>query len=221
LIQTKKIKQRALDNIWLLIFAFLTSLSLWFFVTYKGQTETIVEASLEYKNLPRGLEISRQNIKKVNLNIRGPERLMKNLPPSEMRVIVDLTNAKQSENTLYLDKENVALPKTIKVLRIEPAFVKITLDEYISRTLPVKAFLIGSPEKGYSIQSVKVVPSSVTVEGAKTEVSKVRVIKTEPLEVSGLDSDTTLNARLTANGRNVRIVPSEVNVTIILSRGKK
>lgn len=221
MIKTREIKKSALENIWLLLFAFLTSISLWFFVTYKGQSEMIIEAALEYKNMPRGLEISRQNIKKVSLNIRGHERLMKNLPSSETRVIVDLSNAKQGDNTIYLEKENVAIPRTIKVLRIEPAFVKITLDEYVSRTLPVKANLLGLPAEGYFVQSIKVEPSSATIEGSKTEIAKIRLLRTEPLDISGIDSNMTLNARISANGKNIRIEPPEVNITIILSRSKK
>ncbi len=220
MIKTKKIKKRAFENIWLIVFALLTSISLWFFVTYRGQSETVVDASIEFKNIPKGLEILKQNIRKVSLNIRGHERLIKNLSPSDTRVIVDLTNAKQGENTYYFDKESVAVPKAIKVTRIEPAFVKITLDDYISKVLPVKALTVGSPEKGYSIKSIKLLPSSVTVEGSKTEVSKVRLIRTEPIEIAGLNSDISINARLSGNGRNIRIEPAEINVIIIISRSK-
>lgn len=221
MIKTKKLEQRLLENIWLIVFALLTSLSLWFFVTYKGQSETVVEASIEFKNIPRGLEILKQNIKKVNLNIRGHERLIKNLGPSELRVIVDLTNAKQGEITHYFDKEMVAIPKTIKVLRIEPNFVKISVDESISKVLPVKALVVGSPDKGYAVQSIKVQPPSVTVEGSKTEVSKIRLIRTEPIEITGIDSDLTVNAKLNASGRNIRIEPPEVNVIISISGSKQ
>lgn len=221
MIQRKNFRQKLLENIWLIIFALLTSLSLWFFVTYKGQSETVVEASLEFKNIPKGLEILKQNIKKVNLNIRGHERLIKNLGPSELRVIVDLTNAKQGEITHYFDKGMVAVPKTIKVLRIEPNFVKISLDESISKGLPVKALVVGSPDKGYAVQSIKVQPPSVTVTGSKTEIYKIKLIRTEPIEIVGLDSDISVNVKLHANGRNVRIEPPEVNVIISITRSKK
>lgn len=220
MIYKKKFQQDLLENIWFVLFALLTSLSLWFFVTYKGQSETIVEASIEFKNIPKGFEILKQNIKKVNLNIRGHERLIKNLGPADLRVIVDLTNAKQGDITHYFDKDNVALPKTIKVLRIEPNFVKISLDESISRVLQVKPLVIGTPEKGYSVKTVKVLPNSVIVEGPKTEISKIRIVRTESIEIAGLDSDISVNAKLNADGKNVRIEPSEVNVMIGISRSK-
>ncbi len=220
MIQRKKLEQRLFENIWLVVFALLTSLSLWFFVTYKGQSETVVEASIEFKNIPKGLEILKQNIKKVNLNIRGHERLIKNLGPADLRVMVDLTNAKQGEVIHYFDKENVAIPRTIKVLRIEPSFVKISLDESISKVLPVKAFVLGSPEKSYTVKSVKVLPSSVTVEGPKTEIAKIRMLRTETIDITGLDSTISVNAKINADGRNVRIDPTEVNVIITISRSK-
>ncbi len=221
MIQRKKVQQNLLENIWLVIFALLTSISLWFFVTYKGQSETIVEASIEFKNIPKGVEILKQNIKKVNLSIRGHERLIKNLGPGELRVIVDLANAKQGEMIHYFDKENVALPKAIKVLKIEPNFVKISIDESITKVFPVKALIVGSPEKGFAVQSINIKPSSVTVEGSKTEIAKIRVIRTEPIEIAGLDSEISVNAKLNTNGKHIRIEPSEVNVMINIARSKK
>ncbi|MCX8030581.1 MAG: CdaR family protein [Thermodesulfovibrionales bacterium] len=221
MIQQRKIRQSLYENIWLLVIALLTSLSLWFFVTYKGQSETNVEALIEFKNIPKGYEILKQSLKKVSLNIRGHDRLIKNLNQINLRVIVDLSTAKIGENIYYFDKDNVTLPKTIKVLKIEPNFVKVHIDELVSRYVPVKVVLTGIPEKGYKVKSVTALPHSVVVEGAKSEVSKLRLVKTETIEIAGIDNDLTVNAKVIGNGGNIRIEPNEVNVIISIIRSKQ
>ncbi|MCX7913776.1 MAG: CdaR family protein [Thermodesulfovibrionales bacterium] len=221
MIKRKKFAQRLLENIWLLIFAILTSVSLWFFIVYKGQSETVVEANIEFKNVPKGVEILRQNVKRVNLSVRGPERLLKNLSPSELKVFVDLSNAKFGESIHYFDKQNVGLPKAVKVLKIEPNHIRIFLDESISRVLPVKAILVGSPEKGYTVQSIKVIPTTAKIEGPKNEISKIRFLKTEPIEITGIDSEMTINAKLNLDGKMARVEPSDVLVTIDVIRRTK
>lgn len=54
---------------------------------------------------------------------------------------------KKGEAVYYFDKDNVIIPRTIKVQRIEPVSVKVTLDESTSKTVPVKAYVVGTPEK--------------------------------------------------------------------------
>lgn len=221
MIRRKKTGQKLLDNIWLFVFALLSSLSLWFFIAYKGQSETTVEATIEFRNIPKGVEILRQNIKKVNLHIRGPERQIKNLSPTELKVFVDLSNAKYGETVYYFDKHNIGLPKVLKILKIEPNHVKMFIDESISKALPVRALIVGSPERGYFVQSIKVDPETVKIEGPKSEILKIRLLKTEPIEISGIDSGMSIHAKVNPNGKIVRIEPPEVLVTINLTRSKR
>lgn len=197
------------------------AMSLWFFVTYRGQSEMVIDAPIEFKNMPKELELLRQNAKRVSLNISGHERLLKGLRTMDARVVIDLSNAKKGEAVYYFDKDNVMIPRTIKVLRIEPTSVKVTLDESTSKAVPVKAHVIGMPEKGYRIKSVDVKPSSVEVEGAKIEVARIAILRTEPIDITGIDSDITQNVRLNTNGRNIRTKVSEVTVKITIGRTGK
>jgi hypothetical protein len=59
--------------------------------------------------------------------------------------------------------------------------VKVTLDESISKVVPVKAYIVGAPEGGYKMESFTVEPPSVAVQGAKAEVSRLFLLRTEPV----------------------------------------
>lgn len=214
-------KKGIFSNIGLKILSVALAISLWVFVTYRGQSEIVIDVPLEFKNIPKNLELLRQTAKQVSLNISGHERFLKALRPADVRVFVDLSNAKKGESVYYLDKDNVISPKITKVIRMEPTSVKITFDELISRIVPVRAYIIGSPEAGYRIKSVDIMPSSVEIEGAKTEVERIALLRTEPVDITGIDSDIIQNVRLNTNGRNIRTKVSEVTVKITIRRAGK
>ena len=209
-------KKKILGNIGLKMLSVALAISLWFFVTYRGQSEMGLDAPIEFKKVPKGMELLRQNIKSVNLNIRGHERMLKNLRPMDVRVLIDMSDAKKGENEFYFDKADIVIPRTIKVLRMDPTYIRVVLDESVSKVLPVKVPLIGSVEKGYRIKALSVNPQYVTVEGAKAEVQRIAVLRTEPIDITGFDSDVSQDVRINTNGINIRTKTPEVNVKILI-----
>jgi len=209
-------EKKTLGNIGLKILSLVLAVSLWFFVTYRGQSEMILDAPIEFKNVPKGLELLRHNVKSVGLNIRGHERMLKSLRPMDVRVVIDMTEAKNGDNEFYFDKADIVIPRTIKVLRMDPTYVRVVLDESVTKVLPVKVPLVGTVERGYRIKTLSVNPQYVKVEGAKTEVQRIAVLRTEPVDVTGFDADISQNVRINTNGINIRTKTSEVTVKILI-----
>ncbi|MBN2654360.1 MAG: YbbR-like domain-containing protein [Nitrospirae bacterium] len=206
------------DHIGLKIVSIFIAISLWFFVTYRGQSEMIVEAPIEFKNVPKEVEILKQNLKDVRLNIRAQENVLKDIRPMDIRVIIDLSNAVKGENTLYFNKNSVAAPRGVEVLRIDPTSVKVTLDESIRKIVPVKPYITGVPEPGFKVKSVQIKPTTVDIEGPRVEVSKISILRTEPLDLTGLDAKISQNIKINTNGRNIRLSIPEAAVTIDIER---
>jgi YbbR domain-containing protein len=211
-------KKVIFSNLSLKILAVLLAVFMWIYVTYRGQSEIAFDAPIAFKNVPKGLELLRTSSKTATLNLRGQERLLKSLRPVDISVVVDLSNAKRGETTYYLDKNSVVVPGTVDILRVDPTSVRIMLDEAQVKTFPVKASVIGTPEKGFRIVSVEVNPSSVTVEGARSELARIAVLRTETVDVTGFDSDIKETARLNINGKNIRTTTPEVTVSIAIRR---
>ncbi|MCL4491624.1 MAG: CdaR family protein [Nitrospirae bacterium] len=211
-------KKSILSNIGLKALAVFLAISTWFFVTYRGQAEMSIETPIGFKNVPRGLELVRESVKNVSLSLRGHERLLKSLRPIDVGVVIDLSNARKGDSAYYFDKDSVIVPRTVEVLRIEPTSVKVLLDESVTKVIPVKAAVIGTPEKGFRITSIDVKPSSVAVEGAKTELARIAVLRTEPIDAAGLDSNIIQSVKLNTNGRNIRTKIPEVTVSITIKR---
>ncbi|MGO9378606.1 MAG: YbbR-like domain-containing protein [Dissulfurispiraceae bacterium] len=215
-----KAKEMLFGNTGFKLLSVVIAVSLWFFITYRGQSETTVESQLEFKNVPQGLEILKQNIRKVSVNIRGHESVLSALKPSDVRVIVDLSNGKKGDTSYYFDTNDVKIPANVKILRIDPTYVRVTLDESVSKDIEIKPYVVGQPARGYEIYKITVSPPIVRVEGAKTEMANLSVLRTEPLDITGLDADISQNVRVDANGRNVRIKTPDVMTKVIIRRSK-
>ncbi len=209
------------ENIGLKILSIVIAIFLWFFVTYRGQSEISIDTTIEFKNIPKGLEILRQNVKTVSLSVSGHERILKGLKAGDIRVVVDLSDAKKGETIYFIEKSNVVVHRSVKVLRIEPTSVRVVLDESISKTVPVSPNIVGVPKTGYKIKSITLNPSSVFIEGPKTEILGIRALRTEVVDITDVDRDVEQRVSLTTGGKNIRTEVAEVNIRIDIERIKR
>ncbi|MFQ3573079.1 MAG: CdaR family protein [Thermodesulfovibrionales bacterium] len=203
------------------ILAFVLAIMLWFFVTYKGQSEMVIDAQIEFKNTPKGYILIKQSITKVNIHISGHERLLKAMRPINARVIVDLSNSKKGENEIYFSRDDIVIPGTVKVLRIDPTYIRFTLDEMAVKTVPVRVPVIGIPEKGYRVRAIEINPSVIEIEGARSEINDINLIKTETVDVTGLDTDLQQNVKIHTGGKNIKTRINELSVKITIGKVHK
>lgn len=206
------------ENLTFKIFSLVLAIFLWFFVTFRGQTETSMEVPLEFKNTPSSMEILKQSAKKVDISISARERILKELTKTDIRVVIDLSNAKLGENSIPITKSSVKLPRGIEILRIEPSQVKLYIDEKTEKTVPVKVRVTGNPAKGFSLISVFSNPPNLKIEGAKKEIDRIRVIKTEPVDIEGINEDISVQTKIDPEGRIFRTDKDTVSVSIRLRR---
>ena len=214
-------KKVFLENLGFKIVSVLLAVMLWFFVTSRGQSEMSIDVPLEYKNIPAGLEIVNHSMKTVTLNIKGQERFMKNIRLSDIRVPLDLSKAKKGEGIYYIDRHDIRLPRSISIMNINPASVRITTEETMTKTVRVLPLFTGEPARGHYIKSVEVSPQYVVIEGVRSEIMKIGSIKTEPLDISGYRETTTQTLKLDLWGKNIRSKTSEVEVKMVIgARGR-
>ncbi len=210
-----------LENIGMKIAAVILAVILWFFVTSRGQSEVSMEIPLELKNIPKGLESIKQVTKSISVSIKGQERLLKNIKPSAVRAYVDLSKARKGKGTYYISKDDVKLPSTMTVTNISPSSVWIVLEETVIKTVPVSPVIVGSPEKGFIVSSVEVNPKEVTIEGVRSEVNRIKFLRTEPIDIADISETSVQDVRFDMAGRNIRSEVQEVSVKIVIKGGRK
>lgn len=215
------IRNILLGNLPLKSAAVVLAVILWFFVISKGQTEISLNVPIEYLNVPSGLEISRREVKAANIVVRIHESLSKNIRQETVRVDIDVSKAKKGEGVFPIRKDDVKLPFGASVIRVEPSSVKIFFEETVSKTVSVRPEITGTPETGYYVRSVDVSPKEIVIEGAKSAVRRVGVIRTEPIDIAGLNEDLRLEAALKLNEGNIRTKVERVDVSIRIARRGK
>jgi YbbR domain-containing protein len=216
-----KMKKLVFENLGLKVSAVLLATCLWLFVTSRGQSEISLDVPLEFQNVPAGLGIISDNAKTVIVTVKGQERLMRNLKASDIRVVVDLSKAKKGEGVYPIDRDNIRLPFAMTVTNIAPPTCRVRLEEVVSKKVPVRPAIIGSPGKGYYMESVRVDPSHVTVKGLRSEVKKVKELDTELFDIAGLTKTTTRELDVETSWVNVKADTAAVKVTVVIAGGQK
>ena len=214
-------RKRIFDNLGLKISAVLISVLLWFFVTSRGQTEMSIQVPLEFKDVPVGLGIANTSAKSVNVTIKGQERIMRNTKPGDIRVFVDLAKAKKGEGSFIITNDDVRLPYAMALMNVDPSTIRVKMEETVSKAVAIKPVLTGIPEKGYEIMAVEVVPNTVVIQGLRSEVRKINEIKTEVMDISGIDETTTQELNVDAGDANIKPEKETVAVTVVVTGGKK
>lgn len=217
----KGLRKFFLDNLGLKVIAILLSILLWLFATARGQSEISVDIPLELKNIPSGLEVVKQSVKTVSLNVRGQERIMRSIKPKDIRVSIDLSRARKGEDDYAIGRNNIKLPTAVTVTNITPTHMKVFLEETATRTVEVKPVVVGTPEKGFFVKAIEVEPKTIVIEGKRPDVYKVGTIKTEPVDITGLKETLTIGARLELSGINIRTKTDDVKIRVVIVGRKK
>lgn len=206
------------ENLTIKIISIALALFLWFFVTFKGQTETSLDIPLEFKNTPSDMEVFKQSAKKISVSISARERILKEISQNDIRVVVDISNVKLGENSIPITKSSIKLPRGIEILRIDPSTVKLVVDKKEQKTIPVRPVIIGKPVKGFIISDIEVNPPLIRIEGAQKELDRIRLIKTEPIDIDGISESITVQVKIDPEGKIFRTDKDIVYVKIKVRR---
>jgi YbbR domain-containing protein len=203
------------QNIWLKLSSLVFAIILWFFVILSGRTETSMKAPVSFINLPPGLEIM-DSPKTVSVVIEGQERLLRSLRQNEISATIDLSNTRAGKVFVTLTKDNIIIPKMLTVSSIDPETISLKIESQLMKSVPVKPAVVGLPQKGFAIVEISVVPAIVALEGPKSAVAKVSSIKTEPIDINGINADLTYKANLNLTDTNIKknVSKVEVNITV-------
>ena len=205
------------NNIGLKISSLVVAVLLWFFVILSGRAEISMDIPVTFINIPSKLEVY-DSPDTISVEIKGQERILKNLKKNEVSAVIDLENSKAGRAFFTLSKNNIRLPKTLVVTGIDPETISLKIENQLTKTVNVKPSVTGLPEKGFVIADVKVVPDVVELEGPKSVISKIYTVKTEPLDINGINSDLNYRANLNVSDSNIRKNIDKVDVFISVEK---
>jgi|SRR5579884_1623022 YbbR domain-containing protein len=215
------LRRKILHDLGLKITSLLIATGLWLAVSTEPVSEAAVNVAIVFRNMPENLEISSENIPSEQIRVRGPERAVRRLQPSDVHVEIDLSGMKPGERTFDLTSTQVTLPEKLQTVQIVPSQIHLAFDQRITRTIPVKPRVIGTFATGYEIGEVEADPANVEIIGPRRSVEAVENATTDPIDVSGLLGRTTVLRHAYVSDPLIQVTNSRpVRITIIMNRGQ-
>jgi YbbR domain-containing protein len=198
------------------IVSLLLAFFLWFSINVSERdAEGTLEIPLRVRSLAVGLIVTNQPAKPVSVTVRGPRTILDGVDERRTRVSLDLGTATPGEIRIELNGDMIRpeLPRRLKVVRIEPARVKVRIERLARKRLPVRPELAGIPPLGYTAEA-SVSPGEVDVSGPASRVEDLKEIKTEAVELHGAPEPLQRSALLSWAGDFVSFVPDHVIVNV-------
>src|SRR5215470_6512151 len=148
------------------IVSFVLALMLWMAVANQASSEIGLEVPLEYRNIPRRLEITGDMTNTVQVRLRGSSSLIKDITAKDVSTTIDLGKMTSGEKIVPLSPQNVQAPFGAEVIRVNPSSVRFDLERTITKTIPVEPKI--ELADGYEPAKVEVSPPQVQIEGPES-----------------------------------------------------
>ncbi len=212
-------RKYVLHNIGLKLFSLAVAVLLWVAVTRDPMAEVALNVPVEFHNAPEHLEISSETIPQVQVRVRGPVRVVRELTTSEVHAVVDLSNARPGERTYDLSPGRIRVPDYVQVIQAVPSQIRISFDTRASKQVDVKPRVTGTFASGYRIAEVVANPSTVTIVGPAKHVADVESAITDPVDATGVVQQTTFVTHAYVSDPLVRLAdPGPIKVTVTTVR---
>jgi YbbR domain-containing protein len=202
----------------------LLSLSLamlvWVAIYREPEMTSVLPAPVQFKNIPKGLEISSDIVESVDLETHGPAGLLRNLSEKRVSVVLDFSSVQEAgERTFTIDVTNTNLPRGVDMVRAIPSQLRFTFEPLIIRNVPVDPQVSGVLPAGLHIVKLVSTPLELAVTGPESKVRRLPNVRTDPVDLTGITEDK--NVRVTAYLPNAQLrfnESSEVTVRVAVAK---
>jgi YbbR domain-containing protein len=213
------LRRYLLHNLGLKLISLVFAASLWVAVTSEPPSEAAVRVPIVFRNMPPDLEISSENIPSAEVRVRGPERIVRRLEPSQVHAEIDVAGMKPGERTFDLTANQISLPDQLQPVQIVPSQIHLAFDVRARRRVPVRPRLVGTFAGGYRIGSVETDPPMVEIVGPKKDVDQVESAITDPIDVSGLIDRIAVMRHAYVSDSLIQLAdPRPVRITVMMER---
>lgn len=100
----------------------------WFFFVYQASIiNKEIVVPFEFQRLPQGLLLSETSSSTASITISGNSQDIANLKETDIRILVNLNEAKQGTSTVALTPDVVTKPTYVKVIKVNPPVLNLVL----------------------------------------------------------------------------------------------
>ena len=223
----KPIESLIRQKLSLLLGAFGLALLLWIFVVSENEYTLIIDLPIEARNLSVQKAHKEEVPPTASVRLRGTGRdlfksfLLKNF--GGFKLVLDLEGiSKEYEFILndYFEKfpQKVVLPLNYNLSFLEvvyPNRIKISLDDYSSKSVPIISNLHIKPAPGFLLVGSQVIkPAKIDIAGPKKELALINHIETIYDTINGLTSFYSGKIKTQSLGRLIEYSTNSVEISL-------
>ncbi len=220
MLSKKKYKSSKVKSFFLFL---LLAILFWALTKFSREYTATINASVHYKNIPKNTILGEENPKELSFDVtaNGFEFLMYKLKDPSVKIDVNSfyneeagrANVSKSDLVKLITNQ---LKKNISVRNVSINELTVALNEIVSRTIPVHANANITFKEGFnSIDSLKIIPDSVSVSGPASDVKEISFVETSPVIVENADGAININAPLAVSkNEKVSFSPREVQLQL-------
>jgi YbbR domain-containing protein len=155
-------------------------------VAHDPVAELSTRVPIEFTRPPKGLDYTSDVIPEAVLRLRGPARVLRDLPVESVHAMIDLRDAVPGEHTYDLTTAQIQVPHEVEVVQVTPSRLRMVFDTRATRQIAVKPRMVGTLPAGYRIESVTIDPALLTISGPAKHVNAVENAVTDTVDVTGV-----------------------------------
>ena len=211
------------NKVVLWIVSFVIAIIIWMYVSYSpdiGKIERIMDVGVNVKNQPKNVIVEYQP-KEIELRVVGFKEDMTSFSPDDISVYIDLKGLSKGKFMLPV---SLKVPPSIRVEKVEPKRVAVTIVPLVKKYIPVRVSTIGFPPDGYIAEEPVVFPERVEVEGSPTILSaaKMAIVSVNMSDVRESVMKEVAVTVVDDSGKEIKdinVIPPKVDVAVKVKRG--
>jgi len=178
---------------------------------------------VEYIAAPENLALRSDNPTEIKLQLAGPKSDLDKITPANLSVKIDLSQAKAGGQVFVVSKENITLPRGVKLVNANPSSIALSLEEIAEFEVEIQPQLVGTLPQGLELVSVELNPKQLRVLSPPGDANQRINIVTEPVYLESIKKSEKMVRKLIAppnvQPKGKKWPDVEVNITV-RSKGK-
>lgn len=205
-----------MKNFGTLVIAFIIAIFLTVIVNDKsGSSSVNLNVPIVTSNLPEDKIVILSSKSQVQVTIKGPSYLLSDVIAKKgVNLDIKFPNNITTTYTAKIKPSDFKFPAGVDVLSIEPSEVTFSVDNVISKRLPVVVPRIGTIDEMYKLLEFKVEPEFINVKGSEIELKGIKRIQTEPVDLRNITEDSIVETNIRAIGQFTTAEEKTVKVKI-------
>jgi len=215
-----RIRHFLFDNLSLKLASLVIALLMWYGVARDPGAEISLQIPVEFIRPPKELDYISDMIPQVQIRLRGPARLLRDLPRGNVRVVIDLKGAVPGEHTYDITPDEIKVPHGVEVMQVTPSRLRLLFDEHQTRQVAVKPRVVGTLPPGYRLESVTANPAMLTITGPARHVNAIEYALTDAVDATGVAGQASFETMAYLPDPLVHLSSSDPIHVVVITRKK-